>query len=190
MRHARRALRRKLVRSESGWALIELMVVVSLLGLVMAAVLTLLDTTARVAPRDQERAHAIREAQVGLHRMVRELRQAYGVNATTRNYIDVNVTIGDQGRRVVYDCDFPRCVRREGAVGPTVPSGSGEVVIARLLNGTPADPVFTFSPANRFPPDHVSARVRVPASGERSEGHRHNVVLDDGFALRNVTLGR
>lgn len=177
-------------RDETGFTLIEQLVTMVVLVVVLGAVLALFETTAKIAPRDQERAHSIRDAQVGLDRMGRELRQAYAVNAATPNLLDVNVTIRGQSRRVLYDCNRPRCVRRQGAPGADLSGLGGEVVIDRLLNGVSGEPVFTYSPPGAFPPAHVEARVRVPAAGERADGHPHSVVLDDGLALRNISLGR
>ena len=182
------SLREGIVRGERGFTSIELLVAAAVGIVVLGAILSLFETTARIAPKDVERGHAIREAQVGLHRMVRELRQAYAVNATTPTFIDVNVTIGGQDRRVSYECERPRCLRREGNPGSDLATAPTEVVVDRLLNGSAADPVFTYSPAT-FPPAHVEAKIVVPAAGERRDGYRHRVVLDDGFDLRNLNLG-
>ncbi len=169
--------------------LIELLVAATVGLLVAGAALTLLDTMARIAPKDQERAHAIREAQVGLDRMTRELRQAQSVNGATATLMDIDVTIGVVTRRVIYDCAKPRCMRREGLPGAE-PPGGGEVVIDRVLNGTRGHPVFAYSPSGVLPPNHVEVSIAVPAAGDRKDGHAHRVVLADGLALRNVGLAR
>ena len=62
---------------EAGYSLIELMIVASMMVVVLGAVLSLGDAAQRSTPKDLERAHAIRDTQVGLHRMTRELRQAH-----------------------------------------------------------------------------------------------------------------
>ena len=180
---------RNAARDESGFSLIELLVAATLMVVVFGAALALFDTTARIAPKDQERAHAIRDAQVGLHRMTRELRQADAVYAATATLVDVQLTIGGVSTRVVYDCNRPRCVRRAGA-GTGPPAGQGELVLERLRNGTSQEPVFRYSPPGALPPNSVDVSVIVPASGDRGDGHRHSVVLEDGLALRNVNLAR
>ncbi len=180
---------RRLRDDESGFTLIELLVATTVGLLVAGAALALVDSVARIAPRDQERAHAIREAQVGLDRMTRELRQAQSVNGATSTLMDIDVTIGAVTLRVIYDCSRARCVRRQGMPGAEPPSG-GEVVIDRILNGAAPDPVFVYSPAGSLPPDHVEVSIAVPAAGDRKDGHAHSVVLDDGLALRNVGLTR
>lgn len=69
----------RVLRQEKGVALTEVLVAGLLLVVMLSAVLNLLDSAVRQAPRDQERAHVVRDAQVGLYRMTRELRQAYEI---------------------------------------------------------------------------------------------------------------
>jgi hypothetical protein len=178
----------RVAHEQAGLVLIELMVALAALTAVLSATLLTLELAEKIAPRDQERANAVHEAQVGLDAMVRELRQASAVNGTTPNYMDVNVTRGGQSVRVRYDCNNPRCVREQ--LAPDGAVASERVVVERLLNGTPTDPVFAVSPADEFPPTYVKAKVKVPAKGGRQDGYQHSVVLDDGFHLRNVSLGR
>lgn len=198
-------VRRRPARDEAGFALVELLIVAALLGVVLFAVLSLLDAAVRVEARDQERAHAVREAQVGLDRMTRELRQAYRVVATGPSYVTVHVRLGGQDTQVHYRCDRPhpdlasnphddgyrRCRRVEALVGAALPAiDTGPIVIDRVLNGSaaPPDSVFTFSPS-AISPTYIRARIEVPARGEREEGIEHKVVLDDGFFMRNLRLG-
>jgi type II secretory pathway pseudopilin PulG len=56
--------------------LLELLVVVTILGLVLAAILTVADGTSKTAAQDQERTNTIGEAQVGIARMADDLRNA------------------------------------------------------------------------------------------------------------------
>jgi Tfp pilus assembly protein PilX len=157
------------MREEGGWSLIELMLTCVLLIIVMGGTLSLLDTSAKIAPQEQERANAIRDAQVGLARMTRELRQATQVISATASTVSVKVPVAGVSQTVTYTCT-DACRRTQGS--------STEVVIARVLNGST---VFTFDGGNYF-----EARIEVPAKGERAEGLRHDIVLDDGFYLRNV----
>jgi hypothetical protein len=170
--------------AEAGLALVELLVVASLLIIVLGAILALAETTQRIAPKESERAHVIREAQVGLHRMTRELRHAYQAPTVTGSTMQAAV-LGANGtaRTVKYDCDeahptdgaYTRCVRQ-------VLSGStwtgNEVVIDRVLNGSA---VFASTP-----PDYVSATVEVAARGNLQDGYDHRVILDDGIYMRNL----
>lgn len=189
------------LRDERGVSLVELVLVAALLAVVLTAVLSLVESTTALAPRETERSHAIREAQVGLARMVRDLRGSHRVLATSDSSMEVLTTVrrlnaGGQevheDRHVLYRCNVPhptdatrrRCVRIEVAVGAALPAiSTGQVVIDRLLEST----VFTFSPSP-LAPTYVKARVVLPAAGERADGFAHSVTLDDGFYIRNASL--
>ena len=178
------------LRSESGVTLAEMLVGMLATTFVLAALFGLLDAAGQAAPRDQERAVAIREGQSGLHRMTRELRQANKVWIAGNTQIHVN--IGDD-KHVFYNCDAVhpdnpgqrRCLRWEAAIGSDlVLTGPGDVVVDRR---TPGD-VFTYAP-NLVNPTFVRVHVEVPQSGERAGGYGANLVLDDGFYLRNTDVG-
>ena len=184
--------------------LAEVLVTTTMFSFVLLAILGLLDTAAKVAPKDQERAHAIREAQVGLNRMASDLRQAYTVLGTSPESMEVLVRLRkddpstpavekNTSRHVYYNCgqDNPgKCVRYEAAVGATLPT-TGQTVISRVLNwdaGTDPDRrVFTYPDDDDFGPSYVKLRVEVPAAGERKNGYSHKVVLEDGFYARNLS---
>lgn len=197
----RPALRRT-AAEEGGMALAEVLVGMALAIGVLFALLGLMDTTAKIAPRDQERAHAIRDAQVGLHRLTRELRQAYKVQAITDYSVDFLV---GNGSHVRYECDVPypeddpanpydqdyrQCKRVQAPVGQSLPAiASGETVVERVLNPSTQTKVFNNSTGG-VSPRFIRVRVDVPARGERTEErNRHSVVLDDGVYMRNLALG-
>jgi hypothetical protein len=172
-------------RGEAGYALTELLVVSSLLVVVLGAILMLGEASQSVAPKETERAQVIREAQVGLHRMTRELRHAYVAPTVTGSQIDA--TIADNSgaaMHVRYDCNasspsdaaYTACRRYVVSGGNAT---GGEVVIDRVLNGTT---VFTLTGTN-----YVRALVEVAARGDLKDGYDHKVALDDGFYLRNVS---
>jgi prepilin-type N-terminal cleavage/methylation domain-containing protein len=182
------------IRDERGFALVELLVTLSLLTVVLSAVALFGDTSAKVAPRDQERTHAIREAQTGLYRMTRELRQAHTVHASTPLTMEVSVVSGGANKRISYECDQPhptetsyrRCIRYLISGGlKTTP----DVVVDRVLNTTT---VFTYTNNIESQMTYVQAKVDVPARGDRKLGHgnKHKVALYDGFYLRNIDLGK
>jgi competence protein ComGC len=170
---------------ESGFALIEQLVVVAVLGVVVAAILSLGETTQRIAPKDSERAFVIRETQVGLHRMTKELRQSHALVSTGTHEMDVRVLVGGTEQRVRYNCsqphptepDYRRCLRYVGT------STTGEVVIDRVLAA--AGPVFSYVTNAQGAITYVEASVEVPARGDLRVGHRHRVALHDGFWMRN-----
>jgi type II secretory pathway pseudopilin PulG len=178
------------LRSERGMTLAELLVGMLVMSVVLIAILGLLDSAVKTAPRDEERADAIREGQVGLHIMTRELREANKVWTPGKTQIYVN--IGDD-KHVLYDCgvvnpDDPterQCRRWEAAVGSELPlSQPGQVVVERRLPGD----VFTYAP-NLINPTYVKVQIQVPQAGERADGYHTNLVLNDGFYLRNTDVG-
>jgi type II secretory pathway pseudopilin PulG len=186
-RHSRRSAQRTAeTRSgEGGYALTELLVVSSLLVIVLGAVLTLGETSQRIAPKETERAQVIREAQVGLHRMTRELRHAYQAPTVTGPAIQAVVPSGTSGLTVRYECNRPhptdtaytQCQRFTVSGGTQT---GGEVVVDRVLNGSS---VFTTPTGST---NYVRAVVEVAARGDLKDGYDHRVVLDDGFYMRNL----
>ena len=188
-------------RSESGFTLVELLVSMSLLTVVIGGLLGLAESVLPVAARDQERAHVLNQAQSGMDRMTRELRQATRVvwTSPTTDAIWVEVDRTGTTVEVLYDCrvqpvgkPYRQCVRATGTDPAVSPSAAnGRVVIDRVLNGTAAAPthpsVFAFSP-NAASPVQISTEIVVAAQGERHSSHdyRHLIVLDDGFYMRNL----
>jgi prepilin-type N-terminal cleavage/methylation domain-containing protein len=196
---------------ERGLTLVEMLVTVLVMGVLLTGILGILDTSARIVPKDTERATAIGEAQSGLNRIVRELRQAYRILGSAPNSVQmrVNVLRDDPATTgpdyanltVEYSCggDPGRCLRREAPVGSSLPA-AGTVVVDRVLNGEATIPaqraVFDFdqSPdrsvgvtAASVRPTYVTVRIEVPAAGERgAAGYANSVVLEDGLYVRNV----
>jgi Tfp pilus assembly protein PilV len=178
------------LRCERGISLAELLVGMLVMTVVLIALLGLLDATVKTAPRDEERANSIREGQSGLHIMTRELRQANKVWTPGKTQIYVN--LGDD-KHVLYDCDVVhpddstqrQCLRWEAAIGAELPlDDAGQVVVERRLPGD----VFTYEPS-LINPTYVKVRIQVPQAGERADGYQANLVLDDGFYLRNTDVG-
>jgi prepilin-type N-terminal cleavage/methylation domain-containing protein len=183
-------LPRRALSSESGFTLVETLAVTALLSVVLGAILALGTTMTSVAPRDKERAHAIRDAHTGLATMTRQLRQSYAVLAGTPTSMEVRVRGGgDAARRYVFDCAEPhptapglkRCVRWEVTGAPAVKTP----VIDRV-----ADATFTYENGQGVTTSATTAMyvrvvVRVPAAGERDDGYEHLVTLDDAFYMRN-----
>jgi hypothetical protein len=178
------------VRSEDGFVLAELLIGMVTFSFVLFALMSLLDTAAQTAPRDEERASSIREGQAGLHIMTRELRQATKVWTPGKTKIYIN--LGDD-KHVYYDCDAVhpddpaqrQCLRWEAAVGSELPLDQpGQVVVERRVAGD----VFTYEP-NLVNPTFVKVEIQVPQSGEHKGGYKQHLVLDDGIYLRNTDVG-
>lgn len=181
------------LREQRGMALAEVLVTLTTFVFVMAAVLSLLETTAKQAPRDEERANSIAEAQSGLHRMTRELRQAYKVlDAQPKSMYILIGRSTPPDKHVKYDCDvadpenaaYRRCVRWEALVGEPLPVNEpGEIVVDRSLSQV----LFSYAPGP-LNPTYVKLHIEVPQKGERGEGYGSSFVLDDGLYLRNADV--
>jgi prepilin-type N-terminal cleavage/methylation domain-containing protein len=185
-----RGCRRAAAGRESGHTLVELLVVVALLSVVLAAVLSLGEATQRIAPKEQERALVIREGQIGLHSMTKDLRRAHVVNSRGPFHMDVNVVLGGANTRIRYECDRPhprestyrRCLRYVNG------AATGQLVIDRVLNAadSPPDPVFTYTTDASGKVTHVEARIELPARGDLKRGYEHRITFTDGFLPRNL----
>ncbi len=180
------------VGAEQGFTLVELLAAMALSLIVAAGALTLLDAAAPSADRELQRQVAVGEGRSGVERMIRELRNADIVNATSPTLIDVNTPTPSGAQRVVYQCNsafqavqYRQCVRYSGPVGGAVSGGS--VVVERLINGTTSQPVFTYVP-DRIRPRVVRVQVVLPASGGPAPGYLHRIVLRDAAFLRNLDL--
>lgn len=186
MREHLRVVAWRSLKEQRGFTLVEGLVTASLMTVILAAVLSLGETSQKLAPRDEERAFTLRDAQVGLSGMTRELRQSYTLNSYTATSMDVLVRTGGASRRVVYDCNqthptqptMKRCSRWEIVGGnPTT-----KVPVVPLVSAAS----FTYEPAGTTPPWYVRMKLDIPAKGDRSNGYKHKVVLDDGFYMRNL----
>jgi hypothetical protein len=184
---------------EAGYALTELLLVSSLLVIVLGAILMLGEASQRIAPRETERAIVIRDAQGGMHRMTRELREAYNVVSPAPGasgaVFDAWVPTTGGERRVSYECNgthpsepatFTRCIRYDVAANGT--KSNPQMVIDWIVNGQGQAgstlPVFVRGSAPTT--DYVKATVEVGARGERKTGYSSKVLLEDGFYMRNL----
>lgn len=179
----------KTTPGEAGFSLIELIVVMAMLAAALGSILTVIERTTRLSTEDRERAHAIRDAQVELDGVVREARQAFRVNASTGNRLDVTLHRSGTTRRVVFDCTVAhptlaatrRCMRQEVLADGSLTAA--RVAIDRVRNAT----VFAYTPATGAT-EHIAVTVEAPASRELRSGRNHLIRLNDGFAVRNRGL--
>jgi len=167
----------RITREETGVTLIELMVTAVILAVVLAAILAVSDTTAKLAPRDDERALLMQETRTGLAAMSREVRQATAVGTVSSTSLAFSIG----SRSITYACTTPqpgvtgrvRCTRREG-------TGAARTVLSHVLNSANNVPVFTR--AGR----QIGFTVQVAAAGDRVQGHKHTLTLTDGAYVRNL----
>ena len=178
--------------SDAGFTIVELLITMTLMLLVASGALGLLDAARPAADAELMRQAAIAEGRAGLERMVREIRGADAINATSATLIDFNGQTPAGARRIVYECGVSstvaglrQCTRYEGPVGGTATDGL--TVIDRLVNATTSQPVFSYLP-DRIRPTEVKVSVVLPSRAESPVGYNHRVSLYDTAFLRNVDL--
>jgi prepilin-type N-terminal cleavage/methylation domain-containing protein len=126
--------RRARLKSEGGFTLIELIVVMALSTVVLGAMLTLLYTSQQVQAGDAEWAQVVQKGRAGLGRMAHEIRQASEVKKAEKGKIEF-LAIG-QSQAIAYNCtEENECQRTQ--------SGKSQIIIEHVLNGTE---VFSYSP--------------------------------------------
>ena len=189
------------LRAQDGFTLPELLVVMALLPIIALALMNMLDTTAKLAPKSTEFANAVQEGGTGVSLAMRDVRQAYRIAGTTPNSITFYANINGADIRENISCDIPstardtngallrRCVKTTAAANAALPSpATGQILVDRVSNGTSADPVFHYSP-DPISPTFVRMLIKVPARGEDNDGFSHTITIDNGTELRNNQLG-
>jgi prepilin-type N-terminal cleavage/methylation domain-containing protein len=196
---------------ESGFTLIEVLIVALLLAVVLIPVMGSLDFAQTQTPKVIEYSQAISNATTALQRMMQEIRQAYRINATDGDpssgvgtWIEFNAVINDQDLEIKYECDvayptntgnkyasqYHRCMRVSAPTGSGLPAISrGSVAVDRVLNPD----VFTFIGPSGTPnpvyPTYVMADVQVPSRGPLNLGLAHKITLDNATAIPNLENG-
>ena len=128
--------------------LLELLVVVTVLGLLLAAILTVADGTGKTATQDQERTNTIGEAQVGIARIADELRNAcvmFGPGGTgaVGSYCRVNFTTAPGTSVCSRSSDCVDAILNT-RTSVTRPSGAATRSLVRVrIDCNSADPVST-----------------------------------------------
>lgn len=181
---------------EAGFTLVELVVAISMVTIVLAALMVPLLSAQRIETRDLSYADAQQSARTGLDAMVSQVRQAYNILATSGNSVDFDEYINGVAYRVYYECDvsqpsgpYHECVRLQVAAGAALPSlNRASVAIQNLTNGTSSNPVFSFEP-DSVAPYYMTATVQVPASAGTTGGLSHTITFSDGALMRNENVG-
>ena len=164
------------LRDERGISLIEVLMVASLLSVVLGAILSLGETTGRLAPADDERANVMDQARTGLYSMTRELRQANSVTSVSSYSIDVQAG----GQPVNYTCNATHPTIAGRSICTRTGGGRTTTVVDHVVNQAQGTSVFARSG------DFLSVTLKVAAAGDRGDGHKSTLTLDDGLYLRNL----
>lgn len=196
---------RRLIQGQGGSTLIELLVAMPLAIMALLAIDAAFFSTGRRHVELQQRTAALTQAQVGVERMMRELRQANWVYVRSSQVVDLEVQVRpgpgvpSRPRLVRFDCTNASCRRLEGPdtlfPPPALPAfETTRRVIGSSDRGALAGTIMgrdVFSPERVDPttgrhrpdfldPDYIGVRVRL-----RIEGRRTPLELRDGVAIRN-----
>lgn len=161
----------------------------------------------------ERRTETLTDAQLGLERMTREVRQATWLRFQSSSVVDLNVRVrsgaaADGAFRLVrYDCSGEVCMRHEGppvaypppaspsftnsvvAIGAPVEGNGlrrGQIVGHDVFRPTRLDPATGATQVDYITPDFLLIRLRLKV--ERLHGGKPpQVTLEDGISLRNRT---
>ena len=180
----------RLRSQQSGFSLVEVLVALPIALLIMFAALSASDTAGRSQTASTDRAQAITQAQVGLERMSREIRQAASFRLLTSQIVEVETFVrspsGTQAggytgglRLVRYDCTQSQCRRYEGPRGGPL-GATANTLFTDVTN------VDIFSPSPDFlDPDYIGLKVQI-----RVRGQIQPITVSDGVDLRNFATGQ
>jgi Tfp pilus assembly protein PilW len=168
-----RSILRRIAAEESGVSLTELLVSISVGVLVVFGAFQFNDTAGRSQAATSARAEALQQAQTGLERMTRDLRQAATVTVPTSESIEMSTyvkspTAAASLQTVRYVCASGTCTRLAGA------ATTGPAVVTSVRN---AD---VFDPEPALDPRYVGIKLRVGVTGATQ-----TLMLRDGVEIRN-----
>jgi prepilin-type N-terminal cleavage/methylation domain-containing protein len=175
---------RACVCAQGGFTLVEQLVVLVILTIVVGATLTALNSLMKAAPADQEWSHIVADAQSGMYRMTRELRQGFNVTLVTGYVASADVVVNGSTKHVLFQCDLSSTCTRKFTTAPAAAparGAGGATLIKYAQNFAQSTPVFTATATKYY-----EVKLVVRSGGAQSKStHTHNVTLVDGFLTRN-----
>jgi Tfp pilus assembly protein PilW len=198
---------RRLIQGQGGSTLIELLVAMPFAVLLLGIVIQALATTYKRQGEIERRTQTVQQAQIGLERMTRELRQADWVYFSSSSVVDldaeVRTAVGGSAvhRHVRYDCSGTDCVRYEGPAVAFPPAANSTFDFSRVVIGPePGDTLSQFgtvaghdvffpqrvlSPSGQTVADFVDPDVLLVRLQLHVSGNKGTVQVQDGVSLRN-----
>lgn len=177
---------RRMRREQAGFTLVELLVSISVMGVIFGAIMMLIPTALRLSTRGPERTFTVQEARLSVDRVVRDLRTATSISTPTSHVLRYDTPT----RSVTIECTNGQgqggsgqgqgaavCVRREAPLGQNPSNNPGQAIASDVEN---AD---VFGIAQGGPPtarDYVCIKLVMSVDGASAP-----VTLQDGVALRN-----
>jgi prepilin-type N-terminal cleavage/methylation domain-containing protein len=201
-------------QGQGGFTLIELLVAMTIAVALLGVIIAELGRASQDQQDIERRAQMQTDAQIGLERMTRELRQASWLYFRSSAVVDLNVRVRSgpavQGvpRLVRYDCSTDTCRRYEGPPSVYPPPASptfertediigadvadwgsrrGSVVRHDVFRPARIDPVTGAAVTDFSAPDFLTVRMTLEIEPLYPSGDVQRITIEDGVGLRNVT---
>ncbi len=204
---------RWLIHGQRGSTLIELLVAMPIAVVLLGLVVQSLGQAGHDQQDIERRTELLTDAQLGLERMTRELRQATWVRFQSSSVVDINVRVRASSssdgvyKLVRFDCSGEVCLRQEGPPAAYPPPASpsftkstiaigapaednglrrGQIVGHNIFRPTRLDPATGATTVDYLQPDFLMIRLRLQIERLRG-GEPRLVTIEDGISLRNRT---
>jgi Tfp pilus assembly protein PilW len=199
--------RSRLVLGQGGSALIELVTAMPIAILVLGIAIQALGVAGRSQTDIERRTEALNQAQIGLERMTREIRDASWAYFISSNTVELDALVRTTPtstavhRHVRYDCSSINCVRYEGPAVAYPPPATATWDTSQIVIGATSGDTRTrygkLTGHDIFFPAHVDATTGQTVTDFASPtmlqvrlrltvvGRPRPVELVDGVSLRN-----
>lgn len=204
---------RRVAQGQGGFSLVELLIAMFIASILLGLVVQSLGQASQDQQDIERRSQMQTDAQLGLERMTREIRQATWLQFHSSSVVDINVRVRSSAqsygvyRLVRYDCSGDACLRSEGApvnyppplsptfdtttevVGAqTADAGSRRGVIVRhdIFRPVRIDPATGASVTDFARPDFLFVRMQLEIAQLHDPDNRR-LTIEDGVSLRNRT---
>ena len=201
--------RLRLVQGQGGSTLIELLVAMPIAVALLGVVTQVFVTSSQDQRRLERRATALSQANTGLERMTKELRQANWVHFFSSQVVDAeamvrpNPTSEAVQRHIRFDCSSGACWRYEGPPVAYPPGAAATWTASSIVIGARPDDMDSFmgrvlphdifvpkrvdettgaTVVDYLKPDLLHIRLKVGVKGLSKP-----IELADGVSLRNTT---
>lgn len=187
IRNALHIARVRASSEEAGFTLVELLVAISIFGVVSFAAVSFFLSGQKESARMIDRSQKTADLRTSLERVVRELRQGTSVVSSSATslafstYVHTNctgATVSSTANlcRVTYTCVSGTCTRVVSNV-----DGTGAGAAIRAVKGLTNSTIFT---TTGTPATYVGVTFTLP-----SKDGMTSITVQDGAALRDATLG-
>ncbi len=196
-----RVPRTRRLREESGFTLVEMMVATMIFSLLLAAVLSSLDSATKAERGQQQRHSAMLEIRQAMTQFTKDLRQATAIDRTTSSHtvVEMDTLISGVAHHVKYTVALVDATKQLYEFRRELDGGTPEVVVTNMVINTTAnpDPAFCYQwdsssvppvcidPVDERPPLQLSA-IRVTLATAPAHNPSEPITLATDIDLRNI----